>query len=182
MTYNKLKLNENKTEFLIIGSPFNLKNLPDIELTVGNSAIRPSESARNLSVYFDCTMSMASHITYICNIVRFYLFNISKIRKYIDCNACHHAVRGLILSRLDYCNRLLTSVPVSHLKRLQSLQNWAARLIYRTNRRQDSSPLLQSLHWLPISKRVCYKLLLLVYTCSMYMICNFLVAPRNRLA
>ena len=65
MTYNKLKLNENKTEFLIIGSPFNLKNLPDIELTVGNSAIRPSESARNLGVYFDCTMSMASHITYI---------------------------------------------------------------------------------------------------------------------
>ena len=70
---------------------------------------------------------------------------------------------GLILSRLDYCNGLLTSVPVSHRKRLQSLQNWAARLIYRTNRRQDSSPLLQSLHWLPISKRVRYKLLLLVY-------------------
>ena len=73
------------------------------------------------------------------------------------------AVRGLILSRLDYCNGLLTSVPVSHLKRLKSLQNWAARLIYRTNRRQDSSPLNQSLHWLPISKRVRYKLLLLVY-------------------
>ena len=55
------------------------------------------------------------------------------------------------------------SQQLSHLKRLQSLQNWAARLIYRTNRRRDSTLLLQSIHWLPISKRIRYKLLLLVY-------------------
>ena len=67
---------------------------------------------------------MTSHVNHLCNTLRFHLKSISQIRKFIDQNTCHHAVRSLVLSRLDYCNGLLTSVPATHLKRLQSIQNW----------------------------------------------------------
>ena len=108
-------------------------------------------------------MTMSAHINNVCRNVTFHLRNISRIRKCIDQNTCHHAVRSLILSRLDYCNGLLSSIPKSQITRLQRLQNWAARLVFEVGRSHSPQPLLHSLHWLPIQKRIIFKLLLYVY-------------------
>ena len=66
MTCNKLKLNEEKTEFLVIhvGSHYNLKNLTETVLKIGN-IYKPSTSARNLGAYFDCNMTMLPLYMYI---------------------------------------------------------------------------------------------------------------------
>ena len=47
--------------------------------------------------------------------------------------------------------------------RLQRLQNRAARIVFRVSRRHSSSPLLKTLHWLPIDNRIKYKILTYVY-------------------
>ena len=67
-------------------------------------------------------------------------------------------VQAFISSRLDYCNSVLYSVTNNLLQRLQSVQNAAARLIMRMGRREHVSPVLQELHWLPVRRRVDYKL------------------------
>ena len=130
---------------------------------MGGTLISPSESIRNLGVIFDRRMSMSHHISHICSTVTFYLRNISRIRRFIDQSACHNAVRSLVLSRIDYCNSLLSSIPITQLNRVQRLQNWAARLVYRVSRDHPSQPLLNSLHWLPLKQRIIFKLLLIVY-------------------
>ena len=163
MCRNKLKLNEGKTEFLVVGSPQNIRNLNNVCLNLGTTKIIPSTSMKNLGVYFDSSMSMSDQIYNICKSVRFQLKNVSQIRKYITRDACNHAVRSHVISRLDYCNGLLTEVPSVQLRRLQSLQNWAARIIFKVDRRHDPTPLLKSLHWLPVKERIMFKILLLVY-------------------
>ena len=163
LTANKLKLNDSKTEFVIAASPYNYKKLPELTLSVGKVAVHPSHSVRNLGAFFDANMTMSAHINNVCRNVTFHLRNISRIRKFIDQNTCHHAVRSLILSRLDYCNGLLSSIPKSQITRLQRLQNWAARLVFEVGRSHSPQPLLHSLHWLPIQKRIIFKLLLYVY-------------------
>jgi hypothetical protein len=166
MTINKLKLNDSKTEFFIAASPHNQKHIPlNVSLSVGNDIIKPSKTIRNLGAFFDSQMTMSSHIINVSKTVTFHLRNIGRIRKYIDKSTCHHAVRSLILSRLDYCNGLLSSLPSTYIIRLQRLQNWAARLVFEVNRRHSPSPLLKSLHWLPIHQRIIFKLLLCVYKC-----------------
>ena len=90
------------------------KRLPDITLTIGNSCIKPSQTIWNLGAYFESNMTMASHITNVSRTITFHLRNILRIRRFIDKDACHHAVRSLILSRLDYCNGLLSSLPKSY--------------------------------------------------------------------
>ena len=163
MSSNRLKLNEEKTEFLVVGSPHNLRGLGDVSIDLGTSHVSPSTSIKNLGVYLDSNMSMSQQIDCLGKSVRFHLRNISRIRKYITVDACHHAVRSHVLSRIDYCNSLLTEVPQAHIRRLQSLQNWAARIIYRLDRRHDAMPLMRSLHWLPVKQRILYKILLFVY-------------------
>ncbi len=66
-------------------------------------------------------------------------------------------------SRLDYCNALLGGCPASAINKLQVVQNAAARVLTRSRKYDHITPILQSLHWLPIKIRISYKILLLAY-------------------
>jgi len=72
-------------------------------------------------------------------------------------------VQAFISCRLDYCNALLYRISDSLFKRLQSIQNAAVRFLTGASRRDHISPVLRSLHWLPVKQRVDYKLATLVY-------------------
>ena len=63
-----------------------------------------------------------------------------------------------MLSRLDYCKALLSGSPKHLLDRLQKVQNNAAQLIYRSSKFNHITPLLHTLHWFPIEKRIDFKL------------------------
>ncbi len=64
-------------------------------------------------------------------------------------------------SRLDYCNALLGGCPASSINNIQIVQNAAARVHTRSSKYDHITPILQSLHWLPIRFRISYKILLL---------------------
>ena len=65
----------------------------------------------------------------------------------------------------DYCNSLYTGLDQSSLRRLQLVQNAAARLLTSTRRREHITPVLASLHWLPIKFRIYFKVLLFAFKC-----------------
>ncbi len=72
-------------------------------------------------------------------------------------------VHAFMSSRLDYCNALLVGCPASSINKLQIVQNAAARVLTRSRKYDHITPILQSLHWLPIKFRISYKILLLAY-------------------
>ena len=166
MIRNKLKINDDKTEFLIIGSKNTLSNISsNTKLSVGSSLIEPSTKAKNLGVIFDSHMSMDNHVTNICKSVNHHLRNIGSIRRNLTKSATEQLVHSLISSRLDYCNSLLCGVPDTQLNRLQRLQNTAARIVTRTAKSDHITPVLQDLHWLPVKSRIDFKVLLLTHKC-----------------
>ena len=59
----------------------------------------------------------------------------------------------------------LASIPLYQLKRLQSVMNSAAWLVFPSSRYGPITPLLHALHWLKAAERTDYKLALLVYKC-----------------
>ena len=80
---SKLKLNNDKSEFLFLHSRFR-HSLPPPTISVGMENIRPSQQTRNLGVIFDDTMSLSPHVNTIVKGAFYYIRNISKIRKYIS--------------------------------------------------------------------------------------------------
>ena len=79
------------------------------------------------------------------------------IRRFLTEDATKTLVTSYILSRLDYCNCLLMGTPNSVIQPLQKIQNFAARLVLLAPRHHHATPLLEKLHWLPISERIKYK-------------------------
>ncbi len=74
-------------------------------------------------------------------------------------------VHAFMTTRLDYCNALLGG-PASSINKLQIVQNAAARVLTRSRKYDHITPIVQSLHWLPIKFRISYKILLLTYKCA----------------
>ena len=73
-------------------------------------------------------------------------------------------VHAFIIGRLDYCNSLLYGLPSVHLSKLQRVRNSAARLVCTDISRYDHvTPVLYSLHWLPVKYRICFKILILTF-------------------
>ena len=77
MQDNFLKLNDDKTEFLIIGSRQQLSKVSIPHITIGDSEITPVAQARNLCTIFDRTMSLNCHVSNIIRTASFHIRNIS---------------------------------------------------------------------------------------------------------
>ena len=106
MLNDKLKLNDDKTEFIIIGTTQQLAKVSIDTLRVGAATITPVSSARNLGSWFDLKMTMAIHILKTCNSAFYYLYNLGRIRKYLSKDNTKSLVHAFISSRIDYCNSL----------------------------------------------------------------------------
>ena len=163
MLNNGLKLNDGKTEFLIIGISQQLGKLDNISIRVGDSNIHPVPIARNLGSWFDSRLSMATHITKICASSFYYIYNIRRIRKYLTRQSTETLVHAFVTSRLDYCNGILHGLPDCFLNKLQRVQNACARLIFKEQKFCHVTPLFYELHWLPIKYRIEFKILLITF-------------------
>ena len=77
----------------------------------------------------------------------------------MDNECCQNVIRSFKLSRLDYGSCLLGGISKRDLTRLQRIQNKCARLVYMKPKWSHATPLLRSLHWLPVEKRIKFRLL-----------------------
>ena len=160
MANNFLQLNADKTEVLIFG-PENLQS--SIRQNLGTLSSSSQLSLRNLGVIFDQSMSFEAHVKTLTRSCFFHLRNIAKLRSVVSRNEMEMLIHAFISSRLDYCNSLFTCLNKSSIHRLQTVQNAAARLLTQSNRWSHITPILTSLHWLPVNFRIHFKILVLTY-------------------
>ena len=183
MINHKLKINDSKTEFLIIRSQFSKVTLSNLTVTVGDTEILSSDKARNLGVIFDSFMNLEPIITQVCRVAYMHLSNVRKIRKMLTDEGASQLIHGFITSRIDYSNSILYGMADTILSHLQRIQNTAARIFTKCgDRNYPSINLLKKIHWLPVRQRITYKIFILTFkayhkTAAQHILCD-LIIPR----
>ncbi len=121
----------------------------------------PSSKVKNLGVVLDRNLSFENHISHVTKTAFFHLRNIAKLWNMLSVSDAEKLVHAFMTSRLDYCNALLGGCPAYLINKLQIVQKAAARVLTRLRKYDHITPILQSLHWLPIKFCISYKILLL---------------------
>ena len=89
---------------------------------------------------------------------------LSSIRRSVPTDALNTLVHAFVASRIDYCNAVLYGVTNAVIWRLQAVLHAAARLITGVRRNDHITPTLRdTLHWLPVSQRIIFKIALMTY-------------------
>ena len=158
-----LKLNPDKTEFIIFGSHAQLKKLdPYLPVKIFGNFMHPAVVVKNLGVWFDANFSFANHVHNICKTCFIQICDLRRVRKHLTDEAAILAANALVSSRLDYCNSLFRSLSSLNMRKLQCIQNTLARIVTNCNKYTRASPILKRLHWLPVESRCIFKTTTLV--------------------
>lgn len=148
------------SKYIVFHSKWHPLCSADLSISLSGSTFEPVDHVRNLGAMQDKCLTMEKHVNSVARSCYHQIHLISKIRNYITTDACKALVQSLVTTRLDYANVLLHGVPSCLLQRLKRVQNSAARLISGSSRREHITPILISLHWLPVEFRLKYKVLL----------------------
>ena len=160
----KLKLNPDKTEFIVIGSDRQRESLSEFfPVDILGSSLSPTDKVRNLGVVFDSAFSFSNQIVSVCKSCFVGLRDLRRIKRYLSRSSAVILAKALVSSKLDYCNSLYRGLTARDLRRLQCVQNSLARIVTNTPRRSHITPVLKSLHWLPIKYRSIFKTSTIVY-------------------
>ena len=125
--------------------------------------IYPAEWVKNLGVWFDSDFSLSKHVQNVCKSCFAQLHDFRRVRQFLNHDASVLVANALVSSQLDYCNSLFRSLSKFNLRKLQCIQNSAARIISNTSRYTSITPVLKKLHWLPVEHRSVFKTATLVY-------------------
>lgn len=155
-----LFLNENKTEIILFGSTVNPQAAT---FDWGRLSAFRSSRVRNLGVILDESLNFDKQISSVISSSFYQLRLLSKVKPFLNHKTLEMAVNAFISSRLDYCNSLYCGISKTQIARLQLVQNAAARFLSNSRKSDHITPILRSLHWLPINFRIYFKILLFVY-------------------
>ena len=163
MSSSMLKLNPDKTEFIIFGSHAQLKKLdPYLPVRIFGNFMHPAVVVKNLGVWFDANFSFADHVRNICKTCFIQICVLRQVRKHLTDEAAILAANALVTSHLDYCNSLFRSLSSLNMCNLQCIQNTLAWIGTNFNKYTPASPILKRLHCLPVEFRCIFKTATLV--------------------
>jgi hypothetical protein len=101
---------------------------------------------------------MSVHVTKSCGAAFFSLHNIKRVSSFLPRDKLEMVIHAFVTNRTDYCNSLLYGLPDCELKKVQRVQNAAARLLTSTRKYDHITPVLRELHWLPVKYRIQFKI------------------------
>ena len=123
MGNNKLKLNPDKTEFILIGDD-KIRSCMKSSFPVSflSNIMEPAESVKNLGVILDADSTMQRHMANICRTCYYHLCELRRDCRYLNHETAVKVANALISSHLDYCNSLLCHTKKAYTVRLQRLR------------------------------------------------------------
>ena len=147
MFTNKLKLNPDKSKFILIGSPKNRKQLlRHFPINILGNQVSLAQSVRDfgVGVVFNSNFNFLNHVSQVIKSTGVHVRDLYRIRPPLDLNTSVLLLNALVSSRLDYCNSLFLSLIDFELRRLQLVQNSLCRVVTSLSKFSHIKPQLKT--------------------------------------
>ena len=146
---NKLSLNVAKTEFMLIGSKQKISNShPNV--VIENKQIKQVYECKTLGVTVDQHLSWKSNTENICKKITAGISAIRRVKPFVDKETLISIYNAIVRPYFDYCCEVWDVFGETQSKRLQKLQNRAARIILNMSNDVNHSIALCELGWEPL--------------------------------
>ena len=164
MSANKLKLNPDKTEFIVFGNKRQQAELaPFFPADILGNGLVPAVTVKNLGVKLDSCLDMSKQVSDTIRACYYHIKDLRRVRRHLTKSVAITLCNALVGSKIDYCNSLYYGITNKQMQRLQGIQNTLCRIVTRTHRFSSVTGPLMSLHWLPVKYRVQFKVCLMTY-------------------
>ena len=151
---NKLTLNKQKTEYMIIGSRQRISNIiTDPKIELGESVIKRVNKSKTLGIIIDEHLSWNDQIQNVVTKVSKGIGMLRRIRQFVPKSTLLRICNAIVLSHFDYCSLVWDNCCEYLTDKLQKLQNRAARIITGRTYDVSSDDVLKELNWEPLKQR-----------------------------
>ena len=154
--HHRMKVNESKTQMLVIGTRPMLRGANDVTVTFNGSQICDSKVVRNLGVMIDRHLTYQAHVDAMTRKCTGVLMALNHSRHAIPSTTLATLVQALVISMLRYCISVYGSCGETQLRRVQKTINFCARVVSGRRRRDHISDVVQRLGWMTARQLVEY--------------------------
>ena len=138
---NSLLINPDKTKFLVLGTTQMLMKIPDdLSITLLSKEITSSKSAKNLGVTMECNLTYDEHVTQLTSKCIGSLCQINRVKYLFDRRTLITIINSLVFSKLLYCSSVWANTTKKNIELLQTVQNFAARVVSGTRKFDHVTP------------------------------------------
>ncbi len=172
---NLLLLNPDKTHLMVYGTRQLLAKLPsDFSLSLLGEDLIPGDVVKDLGLTFDRNLHFNDHIVKVTASCMSILGQINRIKHVFTTELLIIIINALVFSKLFYCSSVWSSTSGKNIKKLQYIQNFAARIISGHRKYDHVTPILKELHWLPVKEHLYYRDAVLAFKCMNGMVPEYL--------
>lgn len=162
LNVNKLKLNVDKTKYMVLNERKNT-DLDDICIIINGSEIERVNMIKYLGVIIECHLKMKLHVDYLCKKVAKKIGFLARISRKLPIQHRILLYKSIIAPHFEYCPSILYSCGENEFARMQKLQNRAMRIILRCKKSTPIAAMVDALCWMKVKQRIVYLTMIMVF-------------------
>ena len=161
---NSLKMNETKTNFMLVGTKSNIKKTNGFTLEINGSTLKSSAKLTFLGVVIDSHLSWEAHISQVVKKCNYILVSFYRLRHYFTKDALKLLIEAFAFTHIFYCLCVWGGANKTQLDKIQKLINFSARIVTGVKKYEHISPSLASLNWPRIEQLVAQRDVIKIFT------------------
>jgi hypothetical protein len=125
--------------------------IKNVSITVADNKILAKPYVRDLGFFIDSHLTLDEHVRHINKSAFWHLRIISKVRRFLNTSQTLLLVHALVFSRLNFCASTFMGMSKKNLAKLQKIQNYSMRLVYRLPKSTNVQSILERHKLLPVN-------------------------------
>ena len=154
---NSLLINPGKTKFLVFGTKAALARITIPPVSFLGKELIPVSFAKDLGVRLDCCLSFTDHVENLTSNLMRSLCQINRVKHLFDKKTLLSIINSLVFSKLFYCSTVWAGTFQGNIKKLQLVQNFAARIVSGKRKFDHISSTIKDLGWLTVKNMLLYR-------------------------